>query len=50
MKKKILLLAVLLASTQLLAACGTSCDCPKCGGTTVVTPEHTTVVRPSNND
>ena len=47
--KRVSLLIVLAATAQLLAACGTSCDCPRCPGATVVTPSsHTTVIEPND--
>jgi hypothetical protein len=50
-KSKIFLLLLLIGTAPLLSACGTSCDCPKCtGSTTVITPtDHTTVVHPNGD-
>ncbi|MGE3623913.1 MAG: hypothetical protein AB7H77_08595 [Bdellovibrionales bacterium] len=41
-------LLVLFAAAPLLAGCGSSCECPRCPGTTVVTPPHSssTVIAP----
>jgi hypothetical protein len=46
---RVVLFTALLAAATMLSACGTSCDCPKCAGTAIVTPApgQTTVVHPN---